>query len=232
MMSLFGPRAKRLTSSLSEDKRDEAVWTKDAKEAVPVPWDQRLKLKLEEFRGNSFHIIVEENIQIEGLLVPLVLKFTPTSGEVQMRQSLMSRDPILWEILGDDDPVDKDDETINRSEAWDGTQVVDHEDEGLEQHENEEVKLVFPRNQTSMSFTELKMNGHPPTIELGSVTNQVPLSDALKIERLKQKGWVVKVIEEMEFVGIEHSEKDMNAFLEGLIPIKRKIGRDCSAQSC
>lgn len=220
--SLFGPRGKRMTGQITSDSPAER--SVDA----PIPWFHRLRHRLEEYEN----IGVRTDCQIDGVVVPLMIQTVRKIEEMSNLDSLMKRDPILWEILGDEDPIG----TVDMGHPNMGHANMGHENMGHGNmgdanmgHENKgddsvdcTIKstsiLLFPQSKTSMCFTELSLIGSE--IRLGRSIDIDPASEQMRREVLRRSGWNVVMMEDTKFVEAEKDNR-LSTLLEGMIPLVR-----------
>lgn len=201
-----------MTSSISENDETAEV-------DVPHSWDRRLKQLLE---GTDPNIQVCENETVDGIQVPIKVSLMVDDEQHTKRDDdLIKRNRVLWQILGDDEPVEANEMNACKSTEMDAFAYWSSTIDASVRMKNDikdkqKFTLVFPRNRTSMCFTELKFeNG---SIQLGHVSDQQPSTDVLMVEQLKRCGHNVVVIEEMEFVKAENSERELSCLLTKIIP--------------
>lgn len=122
VLSLFGPRAFRLTTSFSSNAPDDAgsqlmsngsssninkAEDNEESSIIPIGWGSRLRYHLEAY-GES-QIIIQENIMVDGICVPLLIIHREQQEQEQRNEcelknkmdSLIMKDFTLWRILGE-----------------------------------------------------------------------------------------------------------------------------------
>lgn len=225
-VSLFGPRKLQMT--FSSDSNCEI----ETNVNLPLPWKKRLKYELEKLRAHS--VCVDENVEIEDVIVPLVIRVAPR--KFPQKESLIKRDLILWEILGDHESPDQKSPDF----SWDRESETDQRDDlqlkdGMNYDEKKEIfngtkhqqlsendqKLIFTLNNTSMCFTTVE-DVSQSIVRIGHLTQQLPTTEAMKIKRLRDCGLDVIAVNEFDFVKIENSEKELHQFLTKLLPSPRR----------